>query len=496
VSEFVVYLLVVDVIVDLFDSLYKIVDSLAAISNAMSEQQYCWHGSSWNSSWDRQPWQKDWDAGTDVKADGQQWEEWYHGYDKSNSWDYRNYPETLPPPPSPVPKRIDVDEMQTDSVISGKHPGASSSSTKASRGGGRQAGRQRLWCHIFLNKRHESFDLVPVLIGRRGENLRQIHQRTGAKIRVRGRGSGHMEVDGIREAPVPLMIAVTSDGTDAEKFELAVELTIHKLGEVNELFGQYCHQRNLGDDIAREPLWKFGEMSLDAQTVLQTLIHKNPVFMFFDRGQLSAGLQESHGRLAKAKKKNIKAQEVVLPSRPGLVAPTVPREEDDSSYYRTLVFPTNPWFSDSQDFQFMRAGFSEDFFQQRYSSSGHFVDALQGFADPYLAGWGPSWDMENLDSSRTGLGPVSSPTEADLEQTSFKQLHRLLGGATSSQAVLTSTSVPSDLDVSAGRLELHVHDDSSENIDHDEEDVDLQGLITSEVLAFLRDSEDNPSQPW
>jgi len=92
-----------------------------------------------------------------------------------------------------------------------------------------------LWCHIFLNKRHESFDLVPVLIGRRGENLRQIHQLTGAKIRVRGRGSGYMEVDGIREAPVPLMIAVTSDGTDAEKFELAVELTIHKLGEVNDI---------------------------------------------------------------------------------------------------------------------------------------------------------------------------------------------------------------------------------------------------------------------
>jgi hypothetical protein len=342
----------------------------------------------------------------------------------------------------------------------------------------------------------------------------QIFKRTGAKIRVRGRGSGHMEVDGIREAPVPLMVAITSDGTDAENFELAVKLTIQKLDEVNELFVQYCHQFDLGDDIAREPLWKFGEMSLDAEAVLQTLILKSPVFFFFDCGQPSAGLQESRGRLAKVKKKNAKTEEVALPSRPGLVVPTTPGEECevatqvlgqssmfpcqnfDSSYTRNQGFPTLPWFPDRQVCQFMQAGFSQDYFQQQHNSSGYSSDALQGFADPYFCSWGPSWDIEKLDNPGTGSGSVWAPPEADLDQIASKQLHCLLGGATSSQAVLTSTSSPSALEVSACRLDLDVRDDSSEKIDDDDEHVDLQGFIASEVAAYLNESEDNSTQQW
>ena len=55
-------------------------------------------------------------------------------------------------------------------------------------------GGPRLWIHIFLHKLHREFDLVPMLIGRDGSNVKAIYMRTDAKVRIRGRGSGHLEV--------------------------------------------------------------------------------------------------------------------------------------------------------------------------------------------------------------------------------------------------------------------------------------------------------------
>ncbi|CAE8716544.1 unnamed protein product, partial [Polarella glacialis] len=147
-----------------------------------------------------------------------------------------------------------------------------SSGSKPRRTGPRQQMGARLWCHIFLNKRHPDFDLVPMLIGRGGRNMREIFAATNAKIRVRGRGSGHLEVDGNKEAPVPLMIAVTSDGGNPHDFNLAVTMTITKLDEVTVLFTEFCQQRNLGNVCNREGLWRFGEMSKEAENVLKDLI--------------------------------------------------------------------------------------------------------------------------------------------------------------------------------------------------------------------------------
>ena len=54
----------------------------------------------------------------------------------------------------------------------------------------------RLWCQLLLHKQHPGFDLIPMLIGRGGCNMRDIHVATKAKVRIRGRGSGYFEVDG------------------------------------------------------------------------------------------------------------------------------------------------------------------------------------------------------------------------------------------------------------------------------------------------------------
>lgn len=56
------------------------------------------------------------------------------------------------------------------------------------------SGNARLWSHIFLCKPHQDFDLVPMLIGKSGKHIYNIHIETQAKIRIRGQGSGHKEV--------------------------------------------------------------------------------------------------------------------------------------------------------------------------------------------------------------------------------------------------------------------------------------------------------------
>jgi hypothetical protein len=125
-----------------------------------------------------------------------------------------------------------------------------------------------LWCHIFLNNRHEDFNLVPTLIGRGGHNTKTVNEATGAKVRIRGKGSGHKEVDGAREAPVPLMVAITSDVEDTLQFARAVQMMTTVLDRANAQFGMFCKQWNVDEGIASEDMYRYGEMCKEAENVL------------------------------------------------------------------------------------------------------------------------------------------------------------------------------------------------------------------------------------
>ena len=60
-------------------------------------------------------------------------------------------------------------------------------------------------------EKHAAFELVPRLIGRNGDNMKKIY-RTGADVRVRGRGSGWKEVKSPRgnyESDEPLQLAAS-----------------------------------------------------------------------------------------------------------------------------------------------------------------------------------------------------------------------------------------------------------------------------------------------
>ena len=68
------------------------------------------------------------------------------------------------------------------------------------------------------------------------------------------------------------MVAITSQGVQRDYFRTAVEMTIRKLKNVQDLFVQFCEQWTLSETLMREELWSFGEMSKDAEIVLADLL--------------------------------------------------------------------------------------------------------------------------------------------------------------------------------------------------------------------------------
>ena len=133
---------------------------------------------------------------------------------------------------------------------------------------------RRFWVHIFLHPQHERFDMVPMFIGKKGKNMKKIVHETGAKVRIRGRGSKYLEVDGKREAPVPLMVAVTVAQGDVVNFRKAVDMTVVQLLEVAWHYEQFCRQRCLPFDL---PIFSIGEVSTGVgEMLIEDLIDKYP----------------------------------------------------------------------------------------------------------------------------------------------------------------------------------------------------------------------------
>lgn len=90
----------------------------------------------------------------------------------------------------------------------------------------RKSNEARRTCQIYLTGKDPYF--VPEIIGRNGCNLKPISEATNSKIRVRGKSSGHIEING-HEAQVPLMISISTAATDTFRFELAVSQVVHLL---------------------------------------------------------------------------------------------------------------------------------------------------------------------------------------------------------------------------------------------------------------------------
>lgn len=103
--------------------------------------------------------------------------------------------------------------------------------------------------------------------------MRSIAEATGAKIRIRGRGSGHLEIDGQREAPTPLMVAVTTDKCDENSFRAAIEMTLKELRSVEKRFEEHCRRHGIQHQGCR---FSVGNIPENAVAILADVLEGVP----------------------------------------------------------------------------------------------------------------------------------------------------------------------------------------------------------------------------
>lgn len=112
-----------------------------------------------------------------------------------------------------------------------------------------------LWCHLHISPEffRAGHNISKMIIGQGGKNTGAIFERTGASIRVRGRGSGHFEKHG-KEAPAPLMVAVTGRPNDPANFVFAVRMCI-------DLVERCAEDLILSGCVLSGPTWQVGNWS-------------------------------------------------------------------------------------------------------------------------------------------------------------------------------------------------------------------------------------------
>ncbi|CAK0821123.1 unnamed protein product [Prorocentrum cordatum] len=145
------------------------------------------------------------------------------------------------PPPSPPARATECRGLAGDPRVPRGEPPRSAEPCPPCG----QPQRIRLCAHILLHMQAPGFDLVPRLIGRSGCNMRRIFGATGAKVRIRGRGSGFLEGRCLQEAPIPLMVVVTAGPEDAAGFVVAVEMVLQELRGLEEAFRLHCRRGQL-----------------------------------------------------------------------------------------------------------------------------------------------------------------------------------------------------------------------------------------------------------
>lgn len=105
----------------------------------------------------------------------------------------------------------------------------------------------RFWCSFHLTEAYLKLNVVPAIIGKNGQNTRSIFEATGAKIRVRGRGSGHKEMATGKEAPTGLMVTVSAKNDNPSGFADAVKMTGNLLHKVQ---AKVVTKGNVGEDVS------------------------------------------------------------------------------------------------------------------------------------------------------------------------------------------------------------------------------------------------------
>ena len=237
-----------------------------------------WSWWRWESAWEGQWGSGDWGAEHPAFSSHEEWcytpspatYSCYAEADQGISWQQAE-PEGNFQQGAGVPAEDEAADVQGGAGAGSVQPRRRRPAKEA---GDRTKGQGRHWCHIWLHqpRDHPEIRLVPMVIGSKGCNTKEIHNASGCKVRVRGKGSGHLEVEGKKEAPVPLMVAVTADRMDPKGFKTAITMTLARLKIMADKFGEIC--RTGGLQVPQLPLFSIGEFNEGAQNVIQESLNE------------------------------------------------------------------------------------------------------------------------------------------------------------------------------------------------------------------------------
>jgi len=154
-----------------------------------------------------------------------------------------------------VPKRQQMQSKRSvhtsnlNQQVSNRKPQTSSlepqaSGPKSQSGQGRKSpGKLTCRYHVCIEQ-DRAFNVVRKLLGDRGSHMKTIAENTGAKLRIRGRGSGFLEgPDKVEASDEPLMLCVSAMSSEA--FKMAVQDVESLLEHVHDQYREFCHDRNL-----------------------------------------------------------------------------------------------------------------------------------------------------------------------------------------------------------------------------------------------------------
>ena len=344
----------------------------------------------------------------------------------------------------------------------------------------------RLWCQLYLAKLHYGFSLVRKIIGQGGQNTKDIFEATGAKIRVRGEGSGHKEQDGT-EAPAPLMVAVTSEGGKSDMFCKAVQMTINHLNKIHEAFLHHCHQRLVPKVFLSEGLWRFGDMCPEAAFLLSDLLKRLP------EGQQYTWAVEHGNAMTRSSNIGPTAQDFVRRSYHQATTPVLgdPTANEQDEAFSLLS---------NQPRHFVTAARKALRIFQENSQEGCFSNPVSRHQDPTTQGIQQSWQGTALvsnrrpgcrDAPRTSVlcVPVWGPVETSAGSSSSSlrwQAPPLLSASSLEQpTAMASSSIAQSQVLELPQLPQGDGFDMQDK-EGSEDEVSLQGDIGSQVSQFLR----------
>jgi len=131
------------------------------------------------------------------------------------------------------------DEVSCEDKHSAWHREHVPSHSRGLRGGVKAVAGTKLQCQFVIGIEEDSkFRVVRKVLGPAGANMKRINLETGAKLRLRGRGSKFLEGPEQKESQDPLMLCVSAP--DQEAYERTVELVQEVLEGVYSEYREFC----------------------------------------------------------------------------------------------------------------------------------------------------------------------------------------------------------------------------------------------------------------